>query len=75
MKPQEKKSKYKKIALVFGLCILIVWGILGTGTSLAWFSDKTPEMNNIFNFADFDVDVSYELTDVTRGNESEAVAS
>ena len=63
MKPQEKKSKYKKIALVFGLCILIVWGILGTGTSLAWFSDKTPEMNNIFNFADFDVDVSYELTD------------
>ena len=65
MKYQQKNAKYKRIALFFCLCVLIIWAVLGTGTSLAWFSDATPEMNNIFNFSDFDVDVSYELTDGT----------
>ncbi len=62
MKPQAKK-KYKKIALALSLCALIVWGILGTGASLAWFTDTSPEVNNIFHFADFDVVVSHRLTD------------
>jgi hypothetical protein len=42
---------------------LILWGVLGTGASLAWFTDATPEINNIFHFADFDLVVSHELTD------------
>ena len=53
----------KKIALVLSLCALIVWGILGTGASLAWFKDTTPEISNIFHFADFDLVVSHQLTD------------
>ncbi len=63
MKPQEKKSLYKKIALALSLCALVVWGILGTGASLAWFTDTSPEINNIFHFAEFDVEVSHRLTD------------
>ena len=63
MKPQAKKRIYKQIALALSLCALIIWGILGTGASLAWFTDTSPEINNIFHFAEFDVEVSHRLTD------------
>ncbi len=59
MKPCATKRTYKKIALVFSLCALILWGVLGTGASLAWFTDTSPEINNIFHFADFDLKFSY----------------
>ena len=59
----QTKALGKKIALVLSLCALIMWGILGTGASLAWFQDTTPEINNIFHFADFDLVVSHQLTD------------
>lgn len=52
-------KKYKKIALALSLCFIIMWSLMGTGTSLAWFSDKSNEVNNIFHGADFDMDVSY----------------
>lgn len=63
MKQTLKKKPYKKIALALSLCALIIWGILGTGASLAWFTDSSPEINNIFHIADFDVIVSHRLTD------------
>ncbi len=59
MRSPSNKTLYKRIALAFSLCAIIIWGILGTGASLAWFVDTTPEMNNIFHFADFDLKVSY----------------
>ncbi len=59
------KIKYKKIALALSLCALILWGILGTGASLAWFADTSPEINNIFHFADFKLEVSHQLADGT----------
>ncbi len=59
----QPKTLGKKIALVLSLCALIAWGILGTGASLAWFADTTPDINNIFHFADFDLVVSHQLTD------------
>ncbi len=60
---KQKKTPYKKIALALSLCALIIWGILGTGASLAWFTDTSPEINNIFHFAEFDLEVSHRLTD------------
>jgi len=63
VKPQAKKRIYKQIALALSLCALIVWCILGTGASLAWFTDTSPEINNIFHFAEFDLVVSHRLTD------------
>lgn len=63
MKPQVKKRIYKQIALALSLCALIVWCILGTGASLAWFTDTSPEINNIFHFSEFDLVVSHRLTD------------
>ncbi len=58
-----KKKPYKKIALALSLCFLIVWGMLGTGASLAWFTDTSNELNNIFHFADFELKVSHRTED------------
>lgn len=63
MKPQVEKKPYKRIALVLGLCLLLIWAILGTTASLAWFTDTSPEINNIFHFGEFDLVVSHRLTD------------
>ncbi len=59
MKVQEKTKPYKRIALIVSLCALIIWSILGTGASLAWFADSSPEIENIFHFADFQLEVSH----------------
>lgn len=63
MKIQVNKKPYKKIALCLTLFFLILWGALGTGASLAWFTDTSPEINNIFHFAEFDLKVSYRTPD------------
>ncbi len=61
----KNKRVYKRIAVAISLFLVAVWAILGTGTSLAWFTDSTPEMNNIFNFAEFELEVSHRLPDGT----------
>lgn len=53
------KKAYTRIAMVLSIVLLIVWGIMGTGTSLAWFTDTSEEVKNIFHFADFELDVEY----------------
>lgn len=63
MKPQAKKRSYKRIALALSVCALIVWGILGTGTSLAWFTDTSNDLKNIFHVGEFKLEVSHRLTD------------
>jgi len=57
--PFEKKKRYRKIAFALSLCALILWSALGTGASLAWFADTSPTIKNVFNFAEFDLEVSY----------------
>ena len=59
MKIQKNKKLYKKIALTFSLAAIVLWAILGTGASLAWFTDTSEEVNNIFHIADFDINASY----------------
>lgn len=63
MKIHSKKKLYKQIALALSLGALLVWSILGTGASLAWFTDTSPEINNIFHFANFELAVSHRLPD------------
>lgn len=65
MKTLAKKKYIKQIALTLSLVALVVWVVLGTGASLAWFTDTSPELNNIFHFADFDLEVSHRLDDGT----------
>ena len=60
-----KKKPYKQIALALSLAVLVLWGLLGAGTSLAWFTDTTPAVKNVFHFADFRLTVSHRLDDGT----------
>lgn len=56
---KSRNISYKKIALAFSAVLLMIWGLLGAGTSLAWFTDTTPEIRNIFHVAEFDLEVFY----------------
>ncbi|MBE6978636.1 MAG: hypothetical protein E7438_08455 [Ruminococcaceae bacterium] len=58
-------KKYKKIAFVLSLCMMMGWLLLGAGASLAWFADQSGEMKNIFHVAEFDLEVSHRLPDGT----------
>ncbi len=53
----------KKIAFTLSVGLILLWIILGAGTSIAWFSDATPELQNVFHFADFELKVSYRQAD------------
>lgn len=64
MKTQTKKP-YKRIALGLSLCMILLWVILCASASLAWFTDTTERVNNIFHFGEFDVEVSHRLEDGT----------
>ena len=65
MKKTKKNIVLKRVALVLSLCAILLWAILGTGTSLAWFTDTSEDVENIFHFAEFDLDVSHRLDDGT----------
>ena len=53
------KQHYKKIAFALSLAVLILWSVLGTGASLAWFTDTSNELRNNFNTAEFELEVLY----------------
>ncbi len=59
----QRKKPYKRIALALSLCTVFVWAMLGTGASLAWFTDTSEEITNLFHVADFELAVSHR-TDV-----------
>lgn len=61
----KNKKMYKKIALALTIVTMILWGVLGTGTSLAWFTDAKPPVKNVFHFADFDLTVTHRLENGT----------
>ena len=53
------RKPMKKIALTLSVFLILMWLVLGTGTSLAWFTDTDEEINNVFQFAEFDLVVEY----------------
>ncbi len=55
----KRRKPYKKIALTLSVCMMLLWAMLGTGASLAWFVDTSSELKNIFHTAEFDLVVSY----------------
>lgn len=54
------KRRGSRIAMAISLVILIVWAIMGAGTSLAWFADED-DVVNVINFAEFDVEAEYRM--------------
>ena len=58
-----KKIPYKRLAFALSILLLVAWGVLGTGASLAWFNDDSSEVVNVFNVADFALTVEHRLED------------
>lgn len=56
---KQKSKIYTKVALALSLVLLVIWGLMGTGASLAWFNDSSAVLRNSFIFGDFDLEVSY----------------
>lgn len=61
-----KKIPYTKAALTFSLCLLILWAILGTGATIAWFTDSPEVDRNSFQVGLLDLKVSYKNDVVTE---------
>lgn len=75
-----KKRRLTKTAFVFSVCLVMVWCVLGTGSSIAWFVDESPAVRNIFNIGEFDLVVSHktetgyeEIQDGTKVFDEEAL--
>ena len=60
-----KKRKWTKAALAFSACLFVIWWALGTGATLAWFSD-VDEVRNEFQIGLLDLDVYYKNDIVTE---------
>ena len=59
------KKKWTKAALAFSACLFVLWWALGTGATLAWFSDHD-EVRNEFQIGLLNLDVSYKNDIVTE---------
>lgn len=59
-----KKRKWSKVALALSACLFVLWWALGTGATLAWFSD-TDTVRNEFQVGLLKMDVSYRNDVVT----------
>ena len=53
-----KDKKWTKVALAFSVCLFIAWWALGTGATLAWFSDSDT-VRNEFRVGLIDLNVSF----------------
>lgn len=60
-----RKKSYTKIALTLSVCLVVIWALLGTGTTIAWFMDTTPVEKNTFLIGELDLVVSHKLEDGT----------
>jgi predicted ribosomally synthesized peptide with SipW-like signal peptide len=49
----------KKTALIVSVCLPVVWSIMGTTTTLAWFTDTTDVARNTFRIGHLELAVSY----------------
>lgn len=58
-------NRYKKIAVSVSLLLVLIWCILGTSASLAWFVDVDDDVKNVFHFAEFEMEVSHRLENGT----------
>ena len=52
--------------MVASLIMMILWAIMGTGTTIAWFTDTTPAQKNTFLIGYLDLDVYFKNDVVTE---------
>ena len=60
-----KNRKYSKVGLILSVCLLLIWGMLGTGATIAWFTDTPDVDENTFIIGQLDMKVEYKNDVVT----------
>ncbi len=60
-----KNRKWTKVALALSACLFVFWWALGTGATLAWFSDYD-EVRNELQVGLLKIDVSYKNDIITE---------
>lgn len=55
-----KKRKITKAALALSIIMLLVWSLLGTASTIAWFSDSDTIVNT-FQFGDLNVELYHKV--------------
>ncbi len=53
------RNQFHKKAMALSLCLMLMWAVLGTGTTIAWFTDTTSAIKNSFLIGEMDLDVFY----------------
>ncbi len=56
-----RRKKVTKTALIISACLVALWAILGTGTSIAWFQDESPTAKNTFDIGELNLVVSHKV--------------
>ncbi len=72
MATMDKSKKIKRVAFILSICLCVLWGVLGTGASLAWFNDTSNDLKNIFHVAEFDLQVFHYNEDNDKWEELES---
>lgn len=57
-------KSFNKKALSLSVALLVLWALLGTGATIAWFTDTTPVAKNSFAIGELNLDVSYKNDEV-----------
>lgn len=55
----------RKVAFALSVCMMIVWALMGAGTTVAWFTDTTPVTRNTFIIGDLKLAVYYKNDTMT----------
>lgn len=58
-----KNRRFTKTALAVSVCLFALWWILGTGATLAWFTDTTETQRNELRIGLLNLEVSYRRMD------------
>ncbi len=56
-----KRKAVTKTAIVISAVLMVIWAVLGTGTSIAWFKDESPTAKNVFDIGELDLVVSHKV--------------
>lgn len=54
-----KNKQFHKKAMAVSLCLMLMWAVLGAGTTIAWFTDTTSTIKNAFLVGEMELDVFY----------------
>lgn len=60
------KKKFAKRGLILSVCMLLLWALMGTGTTIAWFTDASPSVKNTFLIGYLNLDVFFKNDVVTE---------